>query len=76
MADDSFALTNLEEYLTKKVDFHEVLRARYTKNDENEFSLSIRFAESEDFAEITDHIKSLSSVKRVEVLTGKSTSEY
>lgn len=76
IADDSFKLEELETELAKKVARHEVLRARYTQNGENEFSLSIRLTESEDFAKITDYIKGLSSVKRLEVLTGKSTSEY
>ena len=75
-ADDSFDLEELEKYLKENAEYHELLRARYSGDDNNEFSLSVRLNESSDLASITKYMKTLKSVKRVEVLTGKSTSEY
>jgi len=75
-ADNSFNLGEVESYLRDNVEYHEILRARYNKGDNNEFSLSLRLRESEDLGEITNYFNKLKSVNHVEILSGKSTSEY
>jgi len=75
-ADDTFALDSINQFLRDNVAYHEVLRARYNGGDNNEFSLSLRLKESADLSKITDYLKGIKSIQKVEVLTGKSTSEY
>ncbi|OHA30093.1 MAG: hypothetical protein A3G52_02340 [Candidatus Taylorbacteria bacterium RIFCSPLOWO2_12_FULL_43_20] len=75
-ADDTFSLDAVKQFLGENVESHELLRARYNGGDRNEFSMSIRLKESDDLNKITDFLKKTRSIKKLEVMTGKSTSEY
>lgn len=75
-ADNKFKLESVNAFLDETVEHRELLRAKYYGNDRNEFSLSIRLKDTDDLSKITSHFGGLKGVHAVEVLTGKSTSEY
>jgi hypothetical protein len=75
-ADDTFALDIIDPFLTKNVEYYEVLRARHIKDGQSEFSLSVRLKESSDLSGLTKYLRDIKAIGKIEVLTGKSTSEY
>lgn len=74
--DGAFKLEELDAFLDKHVAKRELLHAKYFDADTKEFSLSLMLKKSVAPNIISEHINTLKSVKRVELLTGKNTSEF
>jgi hypothetical protein len=71
-----FDLNSIDKVMDENVYQRELLHAKHFDNQRSEFSLSLRLKDTNNIPKVVDYLKSIESVIKVEVLTGKSTTEY
>ena len=74
--DKTFKLENLNDFLEEHVVKRELLNAKYFDENTKEFTLSFEIKNNAQPTIITEHLHAMPSIKTVEILTGKNTSEF
>ncbi len=75
-ANSSFDFDKVKKFLSEKVKKQELLHVKYFDDKEKEFSLSVVLKKDIEPTVISDYLNDLEDTKRVEMLTGKNTSEF
>jgi len=75
-AEKDFDIKMTDEYLDKRVARRELLHAKYFADDTKEISMSFLLNDDISPTEISDHLNSIKSVRTVEIMTGRNTSEF
>ncbi len=76
VADDTFHIDTVAATFDEKILQRELLHAKYYNKENNEFSLSLRMKEGHRVTDIAEELKKMPNVRKVELLSGKHTSEY
>ncbi|MDC1205241.1 DUF4956 domain-containing protein [Candidatus Pacebacteria bacterium] len=75
-ADKNFVLEEVNTFLDTHTVKREMLHAKYFDEDNKEFSLSLSLKNNSQPTAISEHFNAIRSIKSVEILTGKNTSEF
>lgn len=75
-AKDGFKLSTINDKLDNMIAHRELLHSKHLGNDLNEYSLSIRLKEGVQAETVTEELQGNKHITRIELLTGKSTSEF
>lgn len=75
-ADNNLEIKIIDSILDDSAKSRELLHSKYFDDGINEFAYSIKMKDKKDPNEIVKRLREIDSIQKVELLTGKSTSEY
>jgi len=73
---DNFSKDKVKMVLDEKIMSRELLHVKHHENNINEYAYSLRLKKNIDPVDISEAIKKIQYISRVELLTGKNTSEF